>query len=388
MAVKYPQIALTALKALSSNKLRTLLTILGILIGITAVSILVSLGASLQSTVTSQILKLGVNLVVVLPGPPGRTFNESASTLTVNDAKRIAKVPGVVAVAPYAPLTVKLSANGKSLIKVVNVTTQAFGKVMPANMDYGHFDISNNGIVLSHATAVELFGSEKAAVGKSVFVNGYRLTVRGVAAEANGITGGPSTYVPANLMSRISHTDIVNAIYFIIKNANLLKSVENKIQKILLKEENGVQNFHFLTNKQILNSVSRIINILTGVLGGIAAISLLVGGIGVMNIMWVTVAERTREIGLRKAVGATEFDILLQFLLESIVMVLIGGIIGLLLGFLGAKLIGQIVDLSVSLTVEAIALALGTAVFTGLVFGVAPAIKAAKLEPMVALRYE
>ncbi len=389
--MKYLLILIGATRSITANKLRTALTVLGVLIGIAAVSLLVSLGAGLQQAIDSEVTSLGTNLITVLPGPTARSgaFAGSLSTLTLADAQAIGQVHGVAATAPYLAVSGAVEAQGRSMVIVLNATTSAFAKAMPLNVEAGKFSVQPGHMVLDISYARTLFGGAQQALGKTIAVDGIPLVVSGVIQPSGGLFGDrPSTYVPLGIGQRIAHTNAISEIFFTVSQASQASRLEAQVNQLLLTRHHGVKDFHLLTDKQILKGVAKITTILTAALSGIAGISLLVGGVGIMNIMWVTVTERTSEVGLRKALGATNADILLQFLYEATLVGLAGGLAGLAVAIIGTRILGQLVGIAVPLTGGAIALALGTAACTGLVFGVAPAWRAARLEPMAALRHE
>src|SRR5574341_648489 len=357
--------ALTALDSLTANKLRSALTILGIVIGVAAVIALVSIGRGAQAQITSQIQSTGTNLVFVRPG----SIREggvaagagSAATLTQEDADALYSVPGVVGVAPEVEGAAQVTYLGQNTrTRVVGVTPD-YLSVRLLSLADGEFVSQANVtarssvVVLGSAVADTLFGGEGGVVGQTVRVNGQPYRVIGVLASKGGSGFGnqddqvmvPLSTAQTRLLgaSRFRGANVINVINVQVASAGEVQSAIDGIVEVLRSRHHtapGSDDFTVQNQQDILSAVTQVTNTLTLFLAGIAAISLLVGGIGIMNIMLVSVTERTREIGIRKAVGARRRDILYQFLVESAVLSLIGGLIGIGIGILGSKLIGQV----------------------------------------------
>lgn len=389
-----------ALKAIIANKLRSALTILGIVIGVTSVILLVSLVSGLKSFITSQISGLGSNLVFVVPGkigtsgrgPGGATVNR----LTTRDAldlrtalKNEAEVAAVVtkaATLKYINKTDKnvtvlgTQANIDKIIKLIKITEGRFLTVSEA-------DFGKKVVVIGPTVAKNLFQSSS-PVGKTITVGNLKYKVIGVIAARGtsfGVDQDNVAVVPLSAAQRQFGVENVNAIYVSANSPGTVKTVQNKISEILVKRISE-DDFTVQTQEQTLSTISQITSVLTVALGGIAAISLIVGGIGIMNIMLVSVTERTREIGLRKALGARPKDIRNQFLIEAVTLSGLGGIIGIILGVGISLIINKFFTTTVP--IWSIGLSFGFSMLVGVIFGVAPAIKAAKLDPIQALRYE
>ncbi len=391
--IQYFSLALTALRA---AKVRAFLTMLGIIIGTTSVILLVSLGTGLQKYITNQIEAIGSNLVIIFPGsisggrgPGGATVNR----LTINDAEYLRnRIKNASAISSVVTKSTRLKYGSK---EVKNTTVygidEYFTKVVTITAAQGRNfrpqDISNG-------TRVAIIGPSAAKklsnniIGKKIEVSGRKYTVIGIAKERGstfGVDQDNTIYIPITQMINQFGIKNINGIYIKAKTPEDVNSVQRKAGDLMSKRLSE-EDFSVSTQKETLNTIQGILGVLSLALGGIAAISLLVGGIGIMNIMLVSVTERTKEIGLRKAVGAPPAAILWQFLIEAVVLSVFGGIIGILLGYLGSFAISFFITTVVP--IWAVALAFGFSVFVGVVFGVAPAIRASRLDPIVALRYE
>jgi putative ABC transport system permease protein len=403
----------TALRALLSNKLRSILTMLGILIGVAAVISVLSLGSAQSAIVEESFATLGSNLIYVTPQELGLGGVGSQSTLTLEDAEAIAKyAPSVEAVAPMVQTYAQVVAGGESLSntiiagvvpesEVVDNYAVAEGSFI-TNFDYG---ARSRVAVLGSEVANTLFG-EMDPTGQSLRIGGRQFEVSGVL-ESRGTGFGLDdmrVYIPLSTFyatlatSQVgSRGSSVNIISVKVKSSDELESAEEEITAILRQQHNlreGESNdFRVISVESVARQVTQVLGILQLVLAGIAGISLLVGGIGIMNIMLVSVTERIREIGLRKAVGAKRRDILIQFLIEAATLGLCGGAVGVLVGWVIVKIMSVIAtnlgfSFAAMLSGDAIALAVGVAIFIGLVSGLYPAIRAARLDPIESLRHE
>ncbi len=405
-----------ALRSLTANKLRTLLTALGIIIGVAAVVALMAIGQGSQASITSTITANGANLLTVRSGASNaggvRGGIGSSQTLTTEDAAALAdpnNVPDASLISPEYNGNGQLVAGSQNTNAQIIGATPAYLAVHNASVASGDFftsdDVSSmaNVAVLGPNVAATLF-PDSDALGQSVRINSQRFRVVGVLASKGG-TGFGSTddgvIVPLGTAQRklfggravSGGSTLVSGIAVQAKDANSVEAALGEIQQTLRTRHNLPENgdgddFSVINQQDILNSVATTTQTLTLFLGAIAAISLVVGGIGIMNIMLVSVRERTREIGLRKALGARESDILTQFMLEALTISLVGALIGLTTGILIALAVNLSGSFTATPSVSAAALAVGFAMVIGLFFGIAPARSAARLDPIDALRYE
>jgi putative ABC transport system permease protein len=402
---------LEALQSLSANKMRSMLTILGIVIGVGAVIALVSIGRGAQGTITNSIQGLGTNLLFVFSGGSSDDVR-NPKALTLDDAKAIADplaAPSVALVSPVlsgsANLTFGSETHRPQLAGVMPNYDEARnwpvteGEFINEEHILGRASV----VVLGVETANKLFGRKDGVTGESIRIEGQTFRVLGVLQERGGGAFGSQddvAFVPLTTaqdrLIRRSTRNKVDALLINAISADAVPFASEEVAQILRtrhRSDIGKDDFTIFTQQDFLATAGTITNVLTIFLGGIAAISLLVGGIGIMNIMLVSVTERTREIGLRKAVGAHKSDILIQFLTESAALSLIGGVIGIGLGWLIAFIVGKIAEaynaaINPSLGVDIILLATLFSAAVGLFFGIYPANRAANLEPVEALRYE
>lgn len=400
--------ALTALDALLSNKLRTGLAILGIVIGIASVVALIALGQGTQAAVTERIAATGSNLLTITSGSSNRRGVQgeagSANTLTLEDAQAIA---GNRSLTTVAAVSAEVSQNYQITRGRNNNNARTTG-VLPdyrttsnITLAAGTFITDKNvaGLekvaVLGANAAQGLFGTGK-AVGETIQIKRLPFRVIGVAAaKGGGGFGSPDdgVFVPITTAQKLLvGTDHVNSISVAATSAETMNQTMDSVGYFLLRRHNlsdpQKADFNIRSQADLLAAITETTNTFTNLLSGIAAISLLVGGIGIMNIMLVTITERTREIGIRKAIGAKKKDILLQFLLESVVLTLAGGAIGVLLGLSVSLLAGRLLNIPAVLSLYGPLLAFGVSSAIGIVFGYYPARRAALLQPINALRYE
>jgi putative ABC transport system permease protein len=397
-----------AINSLKSNKLRTLLAMLGIIIGVGAVIAIVSIGSGAREQITSNISNLGSNLINIFPGTSrgwgGRISASSGDVFTLKLADDIKKlcpsVKKVVSVAQGSGLLIAGEVNVQANIVGTNADYQEINNYKVSQGQFINSDDleSNlNVIVLGSQLAKDLFNSE-IPLGKKIKLNyqdkNYLFTVIGVMEEkGGGLTGDldDRSYIPiTTYMKKLSNSRYVSSYLAQANSSQEASSAVGEIEYFLIKSLNDQdkEKFRLLSMDQILDTVNSVTASLSLMLGGIAAISLLVGGIGIMNIMLVSVTERTREIGIRKALGAKRKNIMSQFLIEALSLSGLGGMIGIFLGWLGAYLIAQLGKWSLVITLSSVLLAFGFAVAIGLFFGLYPAMKAAKMDPVEALSYE
>jgi putative ABC transport system permease protein len=413
-----------ALRALGANKLRTTLTMLGIIIGVSAVIALMSIGRGAQAQVTSQIQSLGTNLLFIRPGSTRdqggvRSTQGSAPTLTLDDADAIAALPNVVATAPELGTFAQMLANGQNTNSRVTGVTEDYATVRNTPVAEGDWinrtqlDGHSSVVVLGDAVAKQLF-PDSDPMGQTVRLSvggrtGTNFRVIGVA-EAKGGTGlgnaddqvfVPITTVMARLFAQRTARGApnVSTINVQVVSESAMDETVNEIGELLRTRHKVAQDdFTVQSQQDFLNTFNQIAGTFTLLLGAIAGISLVVGGIGIMNIMLVSVTERTREIGIRKAVGARRRDILTQFLVEAIVVSVLGGAIGIALGTGFAALISQLQvpggagggtsQLQTQVGLDSVMLAFCVSAAVGLFFGIYPATRASRLNPIEALRYE
>jgi len=414
------QILIEALESLNGNKMRSGLTILGIVIGVAAVIAMLAVGQGAQNTIAGSINGIGTNVLFVFSGNqtggPGRNqgaASKNIKPMTMDDAQAINDTfaaPSVEAVAPVLQGSgVDAAALGETTTTTVNGVTPAYAAVRNEVVTEGDF-ISNENY-LGHASvavigtdlADKLFGRKEGLVGETLRLAGQPFRIIGVLESKGGSAFGNAdnqVIIPlTTARDRVTHRsgDNVDVIFVQSTSADTTTQAANEIKQIMQTRHNipvgGDNDFTVYTQQDMLQTASSITGILTVFLGGIAAISLLVGGIGIMNIMLVSVAERTREIGLRKALGARKRDILTQFLAESSLLSLLGGIIGIMLGWAISFTVGKVAAATgnafdPSITLSSVMLATLFSAAIGMFFGIYPANRAASLQPVEALRYE
>lgn len=393
--------------SLSGNKVRSGLTILGIVIGIASVITMVSIGQGAQSSIQSSIQSIGSNLIIVMPGAQrGTTVNAgrgSAQTLTLEDADALkAQVQGVSGVAPDVSRRYQITAKGMNTNTQVIGTVPDYQTVRNVKIDQGLFITDQQGkisakvAVLGPATRDDLFGTGANPVGQTIRINAIDFKVIGVTQSKGGSGFGnadDAVYVPLITAQHfLSGNDYVSTISIAAADQNMMASVQQQVTTVLLtrhKISDPTQaDFSTLNQTDIIATASSITGTFTILLASIAGISLLVGGIGIMNMMLTTVTERTKEIGLRKAVGIRKTYINLQFLGEAVVLTFFGGVIGILLGWGASLAVARFAGLTTEVSMSAILLAFGVSAGVGIVFGFYPARRAANLSPIDALRYE
>ena len=405
------QAFLEALESISGNKLRSGLTVLGIVIGVAAVIAMLAVGRGAEESITGSISGIGTNLVFVFRGGSDPSIRNS-KPLTLSDAVALEDAfaaPSIEAVAPILQATREIAFGGEQTSSDVVGATPSYFSVRNYSLTEG--DFINEEHILGRASvaligpevADSLFGHSDGITGETIRIDGQPFRIIGVLASKGGGAFGsedntviiPFSTAQARLIRRNTR-DQVDVIFVQAVTAEAVPLASEEIAQILRTRHRtpvGEDDFTVFTQQDFLSTASAITGVLTIFLGGIAAISLLVGGIGIMNIMLVSVTERTREIGLRKALGARRRDILIQFLTESSLLSLIGGIIGIILGWIIASVVGQIAvanetDFIPVVTADAVALATIFSAAVGLFFGIYPANRAANLEPVEALRYE
>ncbi len=404
------QSIIEALESLASNKMRSGLTIIGIVIGVAAVIAIVSIGRGAQNTITGSIQGIGTNLLFVFRGGSEEVRNPKPITLGDVDAMADSfQAPSVAGVAPALQGNVEIAFAGESTNTQVMAVNPDYARVR--NIELSEGDFINEEHMLGRASVVvigtdvadKLFGRKEGLVGETVRIEGQPFRIIGVLKSKGGSgfnNEDNQIMVPLSTgQMRLLHRaarDRVDMVIVQAISADAVPQATDEIGQILRsrhRTEIGADDFTILSQQDFLDTARTITNVLTIFLGGIAAISLLVGGIGIMNIMLVSVTERTREIGLRKALGARRIDILVQFLTESSLLSLFGGLIGIGLGALLSYIVGRIAEangttLNPAIGMDTILLATLFSTGVGLFFGLYPANRAAGLEPVEALRYE
>jgi putative ABC transport system permease protein len=390
--------------SIKANKLRSGLTILGIVIGITAVIAMLSIGEGAKRQLAQSIESLGSNMLTVFPGiiQPGRGIvsagRGTAQSLKMRDVDVIKKIEGVKAVSPEISRRFQIvSSAGKNTNSLVLGVTPEYLNVRNAKIQSGKFfqeNSLNKVAVLGPTVAEDLFGSED-PIGKTIRINKVNFKVIGVL-EPKGSLGfmNPDevVLVPLLVMQKIlTGSEYLSQIAVQAESSNLIDSLKEEITQALLKEHKvsyDNPDFSVIASQEFLNTFNSLINTMTIFLASIAAISLVVGGIGIMNMMLTSVTERTKEIGLRKAIGAKKREILMQFLIESVILTLIGGIFGIILGSLISIGVSKFANITSKVSLYSIFLSLTFSSLVGIIFGYWPAKRAAELDPIVALRYE
>jgi putative ABC transport system permease protein len=415
--VKFIDSFVIAVRALSANKLRSTLTMLGIIIGVGAVITLMSVGRGAQASVTSTFEEMGTNVLSVVSrsveveGLAALSPVFTTPTLTLDDAKALERIPSVAAILPVNENFVKITAGSESRTSIIHGSTSEYLEVYNYSLASGQFVDDRNVasrdrvVVLGSEVVEDLFGSDD-PVGQRVKMKGQRFTVIGALEPKGGAMMGvsldnvvvtPITTFQTRLYPQrtASGEDAVASISIQVASAEAIDGVKEDAEDILRERhriaEDEKDDFAIVSQEQILGLVTQVTGVFTIFLGAIAGISLLVGGIGIMNIMLVSVTERTREIGVRKAVGAKRRDILLQFLLEAAMLSFAGGGIGIAGGWFLSYVISQIdvggMTINAVVSLDIVILAISVSLFIGLISGIYPAVRASRLNPIDALHY-
>ncbi len=385
-----------AVDALRASRLRSGLTMLGVIIGVAAVVILVAIGSGAKQTVEEQVEGLGSNLLLIVPGQVDFGSAPTVSRLGLDDVDAVTRIVGdrsLVAVATSSGEVVRAGTRSRftTVIGVLETTPKVFVRSVGRGAYLSRSDVETGRrvAVLGSAVASSLFG-QRDAVGSQITIAGVRFRVVGVFAplgQSLGVDRDDEVHIPITTAQRVFDTTRIDAMAVKAPNRGSMDELSARIVEVL-RERHPDSEFSAVTQEQILGVLGDILGILTGVLAAIAGISLLVGGVGVSNIMLVSVQERTKEIGLRKAVGARPRDIGLQFLLEAILLTTLGGAIGIALGVGTALIVAELTPVPAVITWWSVALAFGVSAGVGVLFGVVPAQRAGRLDPVVALRTE
>ena len=402
----YKESFLMAWASLIANKLRSLLTMLGIIIGVAAVIALVSIGNGVKQDIEDSISSLGSNLLVVLPGAPrtpgARPSQGSMKSLKISDYEAIAKLEGVKAASPMTNGSYVVIYQNKNWTTSVAGVNANFQDVNNWTMTSGRFFSDKNAqnrerVAVVGQTVVKNLFADEDPVGKEIRVKNIPFRVIGVLkSKGNGTMGNDqddTVLIPyTTSMERVEGIDYLRRVYVVAKDDEGIDRLQADIENLLRVRHNikdtNLDDFNIQNMKSIMETVAQTTGTFTLFLGAVAAISLVVGGIGIMNIMLVSVTERTREIGVRKALWATYSVIVTQFLIEAVVISLMGGFIGIAFGIGASKVIGMVSGMSTSVSVPTIIMSFAFSMAIGLIFGIYPARKAAKLNPIDALHYE
>lgn len=393
----------SAFEDFKRNKVRTILTSLGILIGVSSVVLLMAFGLGLKAYIKNQFESLGINLVMAMPGKllsEGGGFEQGGGMGGIKfeekDYQMLRRIKNASFVVPEYSKTVSVKAEGKSEIGTLDATTSDIFPMSTLELESGSYfdktdnDKRNKKAVLGPKIAQKIFGSTGDAIGKTIKIQNQGFKVAGVLkSKGGGGFGGPDfdsfVYVPFNAALTFNPDKKIFSINVKASTKEVIPEVKAEMKSLLLRNYKE-DEFSIIEMTEILNAVSSIFAVLNSILVAIAAISLLVGGIGIMNIMYVSVVERIREIGIRRALGATGKDILFQFLSEAVILSLLGGSLGLAISFIAVLIIQRFFPAYIDLT--SVMMALGVSSGIGIIFGVFPARRAAKLTPVEAIRYE
>lgn len=403
--MEYKEIIQSSLQSLRSNIMRTSLTMLGIVIGISAVILIYSIGQGAVAFITNELTSFGTDYFQITPGSSQFSSIAGSDALTFDDVEAIqndTSLSNIKFVAPFSIATVKVSANGENdEILTYGVTHEAVEILRPDIVE-GEFItedqvlVSDRVVVIGSDVVETFFGEDTQALGETIRIDNRTFRITGVVDSSSALAGGfinNAIFVPINIVTdQISGNDRLQEIDISVYDTDSINQTIEDVETLLRERhdlnEGDENDFQIQSAQDILSTVQTITGLLTSMISAISGISLIVGGVGVMNIMLVSVTERTKEIGLLKAIGAKEKDILNQFLIEAVVMTFIGGVIGILLGIFGAFLISLLFGIPFIVSIPAILLAVGVSTLVGVVFGLYPARKAARLTPIDALRFE
>ena len=394
--------------SIKENRTRSFLTCLGIAIGVASIILILSLMGSISNLIKSEVSEIGSDLIVVRPNSAknsltniieeltsANTFQQSS--LSLSDVSTISAIENISAVAPIAlsTNTIDSEKNNFSSVPILG-TTPDFEKIEPLALRYGTFFTDNNkanGVVLGHTLSLALFNTINSTVGKTITIMGEKFMVVGVLDQIDksinfdNIDFDNALIMDIGTLDKLIGSTQIQQINIKATNTDSLAAISDNIQTTLKNSKSGDENFTVTYGDDITHPSSSLFVIVSGMLAIVAAISLVVGGIGVMNIMLVSVAERTHEIGIRKAVGASSRNILMQFLFEALILSVLGGIFGLILGYILAFLLSVITPFAPFISWEILAITFLTTLIVGIIFGIYPALKAASKDPIESLKH-
>lgn len=393
--------------SLKQNRTRSFLTCLGIAIGVASIILILSLMGSISNLISSQVSSIGSNLIVVRPSTHKDALsgiieeltssNQYAkSSLTLSDIDTLKSLDNVSAAAPIAISNNTLHGENTIDSGVVVGTNPDFINIQNFSISSGTFldkDSAENAAVIGYSLAINLFGSPENALTKTFTIRDKRFIVTGILEKIedpinfNNVDLDNTVIINADTLHSIDNSIQIQQINIKVSTTDTIADTAENITTALVKAKAGDTNFSVAYGDQITHPTGSLLTIISGILTAIAGISLIVGGIGVMNIMLVSVSERTHEIGIRKAVGASNTNILLQFLFESLILSLLGGLFGLILGYIIAFLISLITPFSPFISWEILAITIGTSLIVGIIFGLYPALKAARKNPIESLKH-
>lgn len=394
--------------SIKENRTRSFLTCLGIAIGVASIILILSLMGSISNLVKNEVSEIGSDLIVVRPNSTKSSINNiieeltssntfQQSSLSLSDIDTISGLDNVAAVAPISTSVNTLESEKNTFTSVpVLGTTPDFVKIEPLALRYGTFFTDNNkenGVVLGHTLSLALFNTINSTVGKTVSILGEKFMVVGVLDEIeksinfDNVDFDNALIMDVHTLDKLLGSTQIQQINIKAANTDSLAVISGSIRDKLKDSKSGDENFTVAYGDEISHPASSLFTIVSGMLALVAAISLIVGGIGVMNIMLVSVAERTHEIGIRKAVGASSRNILMQFLFEALILSIFGGIFGLILGYVFAFLVSIVTPFAPYISWEILALTLLTTLAVGIIFGIYPALKAASKNPIESLKH-